>query len=138
MSELVRFSVSLESDLLSEFDRYCSEGHFATRSEAIRQLLRERLTGHSWAADAQDAAATLTLVYDHHRTNLAEKMLELQHRHTDMVVATTHVHLDHDHCLEVIILRGRAGALQQMAYELRGLKGVQQGELVLARTSDLP
>ncbi len=138
MSELVRFSVSLESDLLSEFDRYCAEGHFATRSEAIRQLLRERLTGHAWAADAKDAAATLTLVYDHHRTNLAEKMLELQHRHTDMVVATTHVHLDHDHCLEVIILRGRAGALQQMAYELRGLKGVQQGQLVLARTSDLP
>jgi CopG family nickel-responsive transcriptional regulator len=138
VSDLVRFSVSLESDLLTEFDRYCDEGHFATRSEAIRQLLRERLTGHAWAADAEDAAATLTLVYDHHRTHIAEKMLELQHRHTEMVVATTHVHLDHDHCLEVIILRGRAGALQQMAYELRGLKGVQQGQLVLARTGGSP
>jgi CopG family transcriptional regulator, nickel-responsive regulator len=138
VSELVRFSVSLEADLLKEFDRYCEEGRFATRSEAIRQLLRERLTDHAWEADAADAAATLTLVYDHHRTNLAEKMLELQHRHTEMVVATTHVHLDHDHCLEVIILRGRAGALQKMAYELRGLKGVQQGELVLARTAGLP
>jgi CopG family nickel-responsive transcriptional regulator len=138
VSELVRFSVSLESDLLNEFDRYCEEGRFATRSEAIRQLLRERLTGHAWESDAEDAAATLTLVYDHHRTNLAEKMLELQHRHTELVVATTHVHLDHDHCLEVIILRGRAGALQQMAFELRGLKGIQQGQLVLARTGGLP
>jgi CopG family nickel-responsive transcriptional regulator len=77
-------------------------------------------------------------VYDHHRTNLAEQKQELQHQHTDMVVATTHVHLDHDHCLEVIILRGRAGALQQMAFELRGLKGIQQGQLVMARIGGLP
>jgi CopG family nickel-responsive transcriptional regulator len=101
-------------------------------------LLRERLTGHAWETDAEDAAATLTLVYDHHRTNLTEKMLELQHRHTEIVVATMHVHLDHNHCLEVIILRGRAGTIQKMAFELRGLKGIEQGELVLARTGGLP
>ena len=135
MSELVRFSVSLESDLLEQFDRYCQEGRFATRSEAVRQILRETLTAHAWQADAEDAAATLTLVYDHHRTHLAEKLLELQHRHTHMVVSTLHVHLDHDHCLEVIVLRGRATALQQMAAELKGLKGIHQGKLVLARTA---
>ena len=134
MSEVVRFSVSLEADLLDQFDHYCKEGKFATRSEAIRQLLRETLTAHAWESDAQDAAATLTLVYDHHRTRLTERLLELQHRHTDMVVSTMHVHLDHDNCLEVIVLRGRAATLQKMAAELRGLKGIHKGQLVLART----
>ncbi len=138
MSELVRFSVSLEADLLSQFDRYCQEGHHATRSEAIRQLLRERLTSHAWEADTEDAAATLTLVYDHHRTHLAEKLLELQHEHNEMVVSTMHVHLDHDNCLEVIVLRGRAGALQHVAAQLTGLKGIQKGQLVLARTTLAP
>jgi CopG family nickel-responsive transcriptional regulator len=137
VSELVRFSVSLEADLLEEFDRYCQEGCFATRSEAIRQLLREALTAHAWESDAQDAAATLTIVYDHHRTHLAERLLELQHRHPDRVVSTMHVHLDHDNCLEVIVLRGRAGALQKMASELRGLKGIHKGQLVLAKTGGL-
>ena len=138
MSDVVRFSVSLEADLLEQFDRYCKEGRFATRSEAVRQLLRETLTAHAWETDAEDAAATLTLVYDHHRTHLTERLLELQHRHTDMVVSTMHVHLDHDNCLEVIVLRGRAGTLQKMASELRGLKGIHKGQLVLARTKHAP
>ena len=136
VSDLVRFSVSLEADLLEQFDRYIHEQRFATRSEAVRQLLRETLTTHGWQTDAEDAAATLTIVYDHHRTSLMEKLLELQHRHAHLVVSTMHVHLDHDHCLEVIVLRGRAGALQTMAAELKGLKGIHQGQLVLARTAE--
>jgi CopG family nickel-responsive transcriptional regulator len=132
----VRFSVSLESDLLEQFDRYIQEQRFATRSEAVRQLLRETLTSHGWEAGAEDAAATLTIVYDHHRTSLMEKLLELQHRHAQLVVSTMHVHLDHDHCLEVIVLRGPSGALRQMAAELKGLKGIHQGKLVLARTAE--
>lgn len=135
MSDVVRFSVSLESGLLEQFDRYCTEGKFATRSEAVRQLIREVLTTHAWESDAADAAATLTLVYDHHRTRVADKLLELQHRHTNMVVSTLHIHLDHDNCLEVIVLRGRAGALQKIASELRGMKGIHKGQLVLARTN---
>ena len=138
MSEVVRFSVSLEADLLEQFDRYCQEGRFATRSEAIRQLLRETLTTHAWASDARDAAATLTLVYDHHKTKLTDRLLDLQHRHADLVVSTMHVHLDHDTCLEVIVLRGRAGALQEIAFELRRLKGIHKGQLVLAATPGNP
>jgi CopG family nickel-responsive transcriptional regulator len=134
MSELVRFSVSLESDLLEQFDRYCAEGRFPTRSEAIRRLLRETLTNHAWEHDTADAAATLTLVYDHHRSQLTEKLVDLQHRHTHLVVSTMHIHLDHDNCLEVIVLRGRASALQRVAAELRGIKGLQKAQLVLART----
>jgi CopG family nickel-responsive transcriptional regulator len=136
VSDLVRFSVSLESDLLQQFDRYCNEGRFATRSEAIRQLLRDTLTTHAWESDAQDAAATLTLVYDHHKTHLAEKLMDLQHQHNDMVVSTMHIHLNHDTCLEVIVLRGRAGALQTIASELKGLKGIHKGQLVLATTTE--
>jgi CopG family nickel-responsive transcriptional regulator len=136
VSDLVRFSVSLESDLLEQFDRYCQEGRFATRSEAIRQLLRDTLTTHAWETDAQDAAATLTLVYDHHKTRLSERLMELQHQHNDMVVSTMHIHLNHDTCLEVIVLRGRAGALQTMAAELKGLKGIHKGQLVLATTAE--
>ncbi len=133
MSELVRFSVSLEKELLDEFDRFCTEGKFATRSEAIRQLFREKLTSTAWAADAADVAASLTLVYDHHKTRLTDKMLDLQHAHSDRVVSSMHVHLDHDLCLEVIVLRGPAADLQALASELTGLKGIHQAQLVIAR-----
>ena len=135
MSDLVRFSVSLESDLLEGFDRYVSDGRFATRSEAIRQLLRQSLTTRAWETDAQEMTATLTLVYDHHKSHLVEKLIEVQHRHGEMVVATLHVHLDHDHCMEVIVLRGKGSKLRQLAAELRGLKGVHKGELTLADTA---
>lgn len=133
MSELVRFSVSLEKELLDEFDRLCEAGRFATRSEAIRQLLREKLTSTAWAADAADVAASLTLVYDHHKTRLTDKMLDLQHARADRVVSSMHVHLNHDLCLEVIVLRGPAADLQHLAAELSGLKGIHQAQLVIAR-----
>ena len=133
MSELVRFSVSLESDLLVNFDRFIAAGKLATRSEAIRQLIHEKLTSTAWTADAPDIAASLTLVYDHHKTRLTDKMLELQHAHADCVVSSMHVHLDHDFCLEVIVLRGKASKLQTLAAELSGLKGIHQAQLVVAR-----
>lgn len=132
MSDLVRFSVSLEGELLATFDRYCAEGKFATRSEAIRQLLRERLTAAAGKADVADVAASLTLVYDHHRTKLTDRMLEIQHAHGALVVATMHVHLDHDLCMEVIVLRGPAAQLRHLAAELSGLKGIHHAHLDVA------
>lgn len=132
MSEIVRFSVSLEDDLLEQFDRYCKQQQFATRSEAVRQLIRDNLTSHAWETDTQDAAGTLTLVYDHHRPQLRDHLTKLQHDHTDLVVSTLHAHLTHDLCLEVIVLRGPAAQLQQIASQLRGLKGIYKGELVMA------
>jgi CopG family transcriptional regulator, nickel-responsive regulator len=135
MSDLARFTVSLEGDLLERFDGFCEQGKFATRSEAVRQLIREKLTAVAWAADASDVAASLTLVYDHHRANLSDKLLHLQHDHADRIVATMHVHLDHDHCLEVIVLRGRADELQHLAAELSGQKGIHQASLSIARAT---
>ena len=132
MSKITRFSVSLEDDLLEQFDRYCQQQQFATRSEAIRQLLRETLTKEAWAGESKDAAGTLTLVYDHHRPQLRDHLTKLQHDHTDMVVSTLHAHLTHDLCLEVIVLRGPSAKLQKIASQLRGLKGIYKGELVMA------
>jgi CopG family nickel-responsive transcriptional regulator len=136
MSEIVRFSVSLEDDLLEKFDRYCAQQQFATRSEAVRQLIRDTLTEHAWQSDSADAAGTLTLVYDHHRPQLRDHLTQLQHDHTDLVVSTLHAHLTHDLCLEVIVLRGPAGQLQQIASQLRGLKGIYKGELVMASAGE--
>ena len=132
MSEIVRFSVSLEDDLLEEFDRYCGRQEFATRSEAIRQLLREALTKDAWESQSRDAAGTLTLVYDHHRPQLRNHLMKLQHDHNELVVSTLHAHLTHDLCLEVIVLRGPSAQLRQIASRLRGLKGIYKGELVMA------
>jgi CopG family nickel-responsive transcriptional regulator len=138
VADVVRFSVSLEADLLAEFDAYCAENRFPTRSEAVRHLLRETLTAQAWESDAEEAAATLTLVYDHHRRQLSDRLIELQHQHTDVVVATSHVHLDHHNCLEVIFLRGRPRVLREIASQLRGLKGVRLGQLVVAAAGETP
>jgi CopG family nickel-responsive transcriptional regulator len=138
VSDLARFSVSLEADLLERFDRYCTEGKFATRSEAIRQLLRDALTDEAVSGPAEDAAGTLTLVYDHHKAGLPEKLMEIQHHYGAHIVSTTHVHLDHHLCLEVLILRGQADRVREAAAALRGLKGIRKGQLVLATTPGIP
>lgn len=132
MDELVRVTVSLEAGLLKRFDQFCTDGRFATRSEAVRQLLHDRLAREAWQSDDVEVTATLTLVYDHHKARLTQDLLDIQHEHGDRVVSTMHVHLDHDRCLEVIVLRGPAGELRQFASRLRGLKGIQRGELVVA------
>lgn len=132
MSEIVRFSVSVEDDLLEKFDAYCSEEQFATRSEAVRQLIREKLTERAWATGSHQVVGTLTLVYDHHRPQLRDRLMDLQHENTDLVVSTIHTHLSHDVCLEVVVLRGQAGRLQKFASQLRGMKGIYKGELVMA------
>jgi CopG family transcriptional regulator, nickel-responsive regulator len=132
MSEIVRFSVSVEEELLEKFDRFCKEEQFATRSEAVRQLIRDQLTRRAWASESREVAGTLTLVYDHHRPQLRDKLMQLQHDNTAMVISTLHAHLSHDLCLEVIVLRGPAGSLQKIASQLKGLKGIHKGELVMA------
>lgn len=137
MSELVRFSVSLEADLLERFDHFYRERKLATRSEAVRQLIRERLTEQAWTANASDVAASLTLVYDHHKTQLTEKLLDIQHKNAHTVIASMHVHLTHDLCLEVIVLRGSALELQSLAAELSGMKGIHQAQLVVARAENI-
>ena len=132
MSRIVRFSISLEQELLKKFQRFCREERFATRSEAIRQLIHDSLARRAWVEDAEDVAGTLTLVYDHHRSQLRDQLMKLQHDHTQLIVSTLHAHLTAHLCLEVIVLRGPAKQLREIAARLRGLKGVHKGELVIA------
>ena len=129
MSEIVRFSISLEGDLLDQFDRYCRQQQFATRSEAIRQLLRDTLTKQAWVGESEDAAGTLTLVFDHHRPQLRDQLLKLQHDHRELVVSTLHVHLTHNLCLEVIALRGPSAASAEDGLPTEGTERHSQGRV---------
>lgn len=139
MSELVRFSVSLEAELLERFDRYCTDGQFANRSEAIRQLLHRALIDEAWTGVDGEAVATLTMVYDHHRPGLVQELMDAQHDRPCLVNSTLHVHLTQSLCLEVIVLRGPAEKLRAMAARLGGLKGVRCSDLSVAHApGDIP
>ncbi|MBX7103565.1 MAG: nickel-responsive transcriptional regulator NikR [Gemmataceae bacterium] len=131
MSQIARFTVSIETDLLEDFDRFCTSGKFATRSEAVRQIIREKLTSNAWESGAENVVASLTLVYDHHRSRLTDQMIEIQHSHGNCVVSSMHVHLTHELCMELIALRGSAHDLEHLAAELSGLKGIHQAKLVI-------
>ena len=130
---LVRTGVSLERELLKKFDKAISKKRYENRSEAIRDLIRDHLVGDE--ADRNvEVVGTLTLIYDHHRPNLTEKLVEAQHRAGGKVLAATHVHLDHHNCLEVIIMRGRGGDLRDLANGILSLRGVKHGQLVITTT----
>ena len=137
MSQLSRTGVSLEEDLLKEFDRLITKRGYQNRSEAIRDLIREALLSETVDSN-KPVVGTLTLVYDHHVPNLSQKLTETQHVAGTMVLAATHVHLDHHYCLEVIIMKGRSKDIQGIADRMLALRGVELGKLVLTNSgSDL-
>jgi CopG family nickel-responsive transcriptional regulator len=134
MGKTIRFGVSLDSDLLEKFDALCEERCYQTRSEAIRDLIRNTLVQKEWEDTASELAGTLSLVYDHHQSDLAQKLTEIQHDHHDLILSTLHVHLDHYNCLEVLILRGPGQEIQKLAQRLISTKGVKHGKLGLTTT----
>lgn len=129
---LVRFSVAVGGELLERFDAYCNEHRYPNRSEAVRGLMRSALIAEAVAQDDEPAMGVVTLIYDHHAGQIGDRLTELQHDHLEKVVTTTHVHLDHSRCLEVIMLRGRAREVRLLADSLIGTKGVEMGKLVMA------
>jgi len=133
MGDLVRTGLSLEQDLLSRFDQAIGRKHYQNRSEAIRDLIRDYLVAEEVDKNV-DVVGTLTLIYDHHRPNLTEKLVEAQHGAGGKVLAATHVHLDHHNCLEVIIMKGRGGDLKDLANGILSLRGVKHGQLVITST----
>lgn len=133
MSQLSRTGVSLEEDLLKEFDRLITKRGYQNRSEAIRDLIREALLAENINSN-QPVVGTLTLVYDHHVPNLSEKLTEAQHVAGAMILAATHVHLDHNYCLGVIIMKGCSKELQEVADRMLALRGVELGKLVLTNS----
>lgn len=132
MSELVRFGVSIDQHLLERFDRLITDKGYVNRSEALRDLIRNALVeAHVSRDEATATVGTVTLVYDHHTRDLADKLTEHQHSHHDAIISALHVHLDAHHCLEVIVARGTVAELKRLANELLGTKGVKHGKLVL-------
>ncbi len=133
MSELARTGVSLEEDLLQEFDRLITKRGYKNRSEAFRDLIREALLTETVHSN-KPVVGTLTLVYDHHTPNLSEKLTDAQHAAGASVLAATHVHLDHHYCLEVVIMKGKSKDLQELADHMLALRGVELGKLVLTNS----
>jgi CopG family nickel-responsive transcriptional regulator len=133
MPQLSRTGVSLDEDLLREFDRLIARRGYKNRSEAFRDLIREALLTEVVESN-KPVVGTLTLVYDHHVPNLSQKLTEVQHTAGAMILAATHVHLDHHYCLEVIIMKGRSRDLQAVADGMLALRGVELGKLVLANS----
>jgi CopG family nickel-responsive transcriptional regulator len=133
MPELSRTGISLEQDLLAGFDKLIARRGYKNRSEALRDLIREALLADRIGSD-QPVVGTLTLVYDHQVPNLSQKLTETQHESEAEVIAATHVHLDQEYCLEVIIMRGRANQIQTMADQMLAMRGVELGKLVLTNS----
>ena len=131
MSSLSRIGVAIDSDLLEHFDALIQERGYANRSEAFRDLIRDELVEKSWESPESQVVGTVTLVYDHHVRMLNEKLTSIQHDHHHNILSTLHVHLDHDNCLEVLVVRGKSAAVRRIADVLISTKGVKHGRLTI-------
>ncbi len=129
MSELERFGVSMPAELLDEFDRAIADASYANRSEAVRDLARRYLVERRWEQPEGDVVGTITLIYDHHVPDLVSGLTQMQHDAEAAVICTTHVHLDHHNCAEVIVVRGTAAEIRRLADRMISTRGVKHGEL---------
>lgn len=130
---LKRFSISLEEDLLDEFDEYVDQHGYSNRSEAVRDFIRKSVVQDEWASDSE-VVGVVTMVYDHHKSQLQERITELQHDFYELITSTTHIHMDHNNCLEVTIVKGKALQVQELADRLIALRGVKDGSLTMSST----
>jgi CopG family nickel-responsive transcriptional regulator len=134
MSKIERVGVSLEKDLLEAFDKLISAKGYQSRSKAIRDLIRQQLSGRRLENEKAQAVAAVVLVYDHHATALMERLTEIQHNHLLQTISSLHVHLGHHDCLEVIVLRGKVAEINKMGEKLVSIKGVKLGRINLLST----
>lgn len=130
MKEITRFGVSLEKDLFNELDAIVKKHRFPNRSQAIRFLIRKNLTEEAYEEN-KEVSGAVVIIYDHHKRELVNKSLDIQHEFTSIILANQHVHLSHHNCLEIIALKGKASDLQTLADKLIALKGVKHGKLVV-------
>jgi CopG family nickel-responsive transcriptional regulator len=134
MSGLSRIGVAIDSALLDKFDKLIGQRGYTNRSEAFRDLIRDELVEQTWEAPDADVVGTITLVYDHHVRLLSNKLTSIQHDFHQNVLSTLHVHLDHDNCLEVLVVRGKSAAVRKVADALVSTKGVKHGRLTITTT----
>jgi len=131
-ADLMRFSVAMPEDLLIHFDALVAKRGLAkNRSEVVRDLVRDALVEEECAIPGTEVVGSLTITYDHHSSDLQDKLHDIAHEYYEIMVSTTHIHLDQHHCLEVIILRGETGQVQEIANRILGTKGVTHGKLVM-------
>lgn len=131
---LTRFSISMPSELAEQLDEMVADRGLANRSQAIAEMVRNELVAHKSQTEGYDIAGTITLVYDHHRPNLQATLTALQHAHHAIIISTLHAHLDHDNCLEVLVVRGHAEEVNALARSLISAKGVKHGRLSVTTT----
>lgn len=135
MGKLARFGVAMDEDLLLRFDRLVARrGTGINRSEAVRDLVRDALVDAEWEASGEEIVGTITMVFDHHASDLSDKLDSLQHAHFHQIVSSMHVHLDAHNCLEVIVVRGTSAEVRAISEGLLGTKGVKHGKLVPTTT----
>jgi CopG family nickel-responsive transcriptional regulator len=135
VEKVIRFGVSIEPDLLKKFNKMIKKEGYTNRSEAIRDIIRKNLINDKKRDPETKVIGTLTMIYDHHTGNLTNKLLDLQHNHHNEILSTTHIHIDHHNCLEVLVLKGKAGQIQKLADNIKALKGIKHGELVITKDS---
>jgi CopG family transcriptional regulator, nickel-responsive regulator len=134
MAELTRFGVSIQTRLLEQFDHLIAQKGYVNRSEAIRDLMRDQLVDVAADREEGEMVGTVTFVYNHHVRLLTDLLTEFQHQNYGAVIATLHVHLDAENCLEVLVVRGKSGEIRRIADKLIGTKGVKHGKLTLTTT----
>ena len=134
MSTLKRFGVSMDENLLEKFDTLIKEKGYENRSEAIRDFVREQLVSEEWKTEKGEKVGTVTLVYNHHKRGLSDELNEIQHHMGKYIISTMHIHLDHDNCLEVIILKGKVKEIEKLANNITCLKGVKLSKMNIMTT----
>jgi CopG family nickel-responsive transcriptional regulator len=134
MENIMRFGVSIEPDLLKKFDKVIRKKGYTNRSEAIRDIIRKNIIIEKNKDPNLESIGTLTMIYDHHAGNLTNRLLDMQHNHTNEILSTTHIHIDHHNCLEVLVLKGKTGSIQKLADKIKSLKGIKHGELVITES----
>lgn len=125
-----RFGVSIPKELLDKFDQVIKKKGYANRSEALRDLMRDDLVEQS-ITENKEVIGTITLIYDHHAHALSDRLTDLQHHFYANILSSTHIHLDHKHCLEVLVVRGQSGRVKEISDKLISAKGVKHGKLVM-------
>lgn len=133
-SNVTRFGVSLDSTLLTTFDQLIESKGYQNRSEAIRDLIRDKLVEHQWSSSSEETVGVFSFVYDHHQNELSQALNNIQHQHLDIIVSSTHVHVDHHNCLEVIILKGSSTKIRSITDKLASTRGVKHGKLIMTST----
>jgi CopG family nickel-responsive transcriptional regulator len=131
MEKLARFGISIPEELLKAFDEYIERKHYANRSEAIRDLIRQKLVEEEWRESKEEVVGVITYLYDHHKRELTDKLIEIQHDYYDKIITTQHIHVNHDRCLEAILVRGKANEIKDLADKIQAQKGVLHLNLAL-------